>query len=110
VLVRIDNPETIAKHEQALAAKVVADAQLANINVGTRPEVIAARKAALERRRRLSCWQNRPTNAFASWPNVATPRRRDSIRRPIACMKPSARRSGQVGLRTGSQRLYQGGT
>jgi HlyD family secretion protein len=49
VLVRIDNPETVAKHEQAVAAKVVADAQLANINVGTRPEVIAARKAALER-------------------------------------------------------------
>jgi HlyD family secretion protein len=49
VLVRIDNPETLAKHAQALAAKVVADAQLANIKVGTRPEVIAARKAALER-------------------------------------------------------------
>jgi HlyD family secretion protein len=49
VLVRIDNPETIAKHEQAVAAKVVADAQLANIKVGTRQEVIAARKAALER-------------------------------------------------------------
>jgi HlyD family secretion protein len=49
VLVRIDNPETVAKHEQALAAKIVADAQLANINAGTRPEVIAARKAALDR-------------------------------------------------------------
>jgi HlyD family secretion protein len=49
VLVRIDNPETVAKHEQSLAARVVADAQLANINVGTRVEVIAARKAALER-------------------------------------------------------------
>ena len=49
VLVRIDNPETIAKQEQAVAAKVVADAQLANIKVGTRSEVIAARKAALER-------------------------------------------------------------
>src|SRR5262245_11589992 len=49
VLVRIDNPETLAKHEQAIAAKVVADAQLANINAGTRAEVIAARKAALER-------------------------------------------------------------
>jgi HlyD family secretion protein len=48
VLMRIDNPETIAKHEQAVAAKLVADAQLANINIGTRPEVIAARKAALE--------------------------------------------------------------
>src|SRR5213082_1225933 len=49
VLVRIDNPETIAKHKQALAAKIVAEAQLANINAGTRAEVIAARKAALER-------------------------------------------------------------
>jgi len=49
VLVRIDNPETIAKHEQTLAAKIVAAAQLANIDTGTRAEVIAARKAALER-------------------------------------------------------------
>src|SRR5258708_38691639 len=49
VLVRSDNPETIAKNEQAVAAKVVADAQLANINVGTRVETVAARKAALER-------------------------------------------------------------
>jgi HlyD family secretion protein len=49
VLVRIDNPATLAKRKQAIAAKVVAEAQLANINVGTRPEVIAARKAELER-------------------------------------------------------------
>lgn len=49
VLARIDNPETLAKHEQALAAKVAADAQLANINAGTRPEVVAARKAAFDR-------------------------------------------------------------
>jgi HlyD family secretion protein len=49
VLVRVDNPETIARHEQTLAAKIVAEAQLANINAGTRAEVIAARKAALER-------------------------------------------------------------
>jgi HlyD family secretion protein len=40
---------TLAKHDQALAAKVVAESQLANINAGTRAEVIAARKAALER-------------------------------------------------------------
>src|SRR5262247_3544326 len=49
VLVRIDNPETIAKSDQALAARIVTEAQLANINAGTRAEVIAARKAALER-------------------------------------------------------------
>src|SRR6186713_1562686 len=46
VLARIDNPETLAKHEQTIAAKVVAEAQLANINAGTRREVIAARQAA----------------------------------------------------------------
>ncbi len=49
VLVRIDNPETVAKNEQALASRIVAEAQLANIVAGTRAEVIAARKAALER-------------------------------------------------------------
>jgi HlyD family secretion protein len=49
VLVRIDNPETLAQHEQMRAAKVVAEAQLANVLVGTRVETIAARKAELER-------------------------------------------------------------
>src|SRR5262244_192630 len=49
VLVKIDNPETIAKHAQSVAAKTVAEAQLANIRVGTRAEVIAARKAAQQR-------------------------------------------------------------
>jgi HlyD family secretion protein len=49
VLVKIDNPETLAKNEQAFAAKIVAEAQLANVKVGTRAEVIAARKAELER-------------------------------------------------------------
>jgi hypothetical protein len=45
VLVKIDNPETIVKRAQSIAAKVVAEAQLANIHAGTRAEVIAARKA-----------------------------------------------------------------
>jgi HlyD family secretion protein len=49
VLVKIDNPETIAKHAQSAAARAVAQAQLANIRAGTRAEVIAARKAAQER-------------------------------------------------------------
>lgn len=49
VLVKIDNPETIAKHAQAVAARRVAVAQLANVRVGTRAETIAARKAAQER-------------------------------------------------------------
>jgi HlyD family secretion protein len=49
VLVQIDNPETLAKHEQMRAAMGVAEAQLANALIGTRAEVIAARKAELER-------------------------------------------------------------
>jgi len=49
VLVRIDNPETVAKLDQMKAAMAVAQAQLANVLVGTRVETIAARKAELER-------------------------------------------------------------
>jgi HlyD family secretion protein len=49
VLVQIDNPETVAKHEQMNTAKAVAEAQLANILAGTRAETIAARKAEMER-------------------------------------------------------------
>ena len=49
VLVRIDNPETVAKLDQMRAAMAVADAQLANVLVGTRVETIAARKAEMER-------------------------------------------------------------
>ena len=49
VLVQIDNPETLAKHGQMRAAMAVAEAQLANVLVGTRAETIAARKAELER-------------------------------------------------------------
>jgi HlyD family secretion protein len=51
VLVRIDNPETLAKFEQMKAAKAFAEAQLANILAGTRVETIAARKAEMERAR-----------------------------------------------------------
>src|ERR1700723_2041732 len=49
VLVQIDNPETLAKHDQMRTAKAVAEAQLANVLVGTRVETIAARKAEMER-------------------------------------------------------------
>ncbi|SHN71258.1 HlyD family secretion protein [Bradyrhizobium erythrophlei] len=49
VLVGIDNPETVAKLAQMKAAMAVAQAQLANVLVGTRVETIAARKAELER-------------------------------------------------------------
>jgi HlyD family secretion protein len=47
VLLVIDNPELITKLHEAEAAKAVALADLARIQVGTRAEVIAARKAAV---------------------------------------------------------------
>lgn len=47
VLVAIDNPELVMKLHEAEAAKVVAAADLARIEVGTRTEVVAERKAAV---------------------------------------------------------------
>lgn len=47
VLVAIDNPELVMKLHEAEAAKVVAAADLARIEVGTRAEVVAERKAAV---------------------------------------------------------------
>ena len=47
VLVTIDNPELLTKLKEAQAARAVAAADLKRIEVGTRAEVIAARKAAL---------------------------------------------------------------
>jgi HlyD family secretion protein len=48
VLYEISNPELVASLREAEAAKTVAEANLANILVGTRVEVIAQRKAAVE--------------------------------------------------------------
>lgn len=47
VLVTIDNPQLLARLAEAKAAEAVAAADLARIEVGTRAEVIAARKAAV---------------------------------------------------------------
>jgi len=49
VLVQIDNPELLAKYQEAIAAKGVADAELAHIHAGTRAETVAARKAEVDR-------------------------------------------------------------
>jgi HlyD family secretion protein len=47
VLVTIDNPQLLTKLKEAEAARVVALADLKRIEVGTRAEVVAARRAAL---------------------------------------------------------------
>src|SRR5208282_1728866 len=48
LLFEIDNPELVTKLKEAEAGLAVASAQLANIEVGTRAEIIAQRKAATE--------------------------------------------------------------
>lgn len=48
-LIRIDNPETLARLRDVEAARIVAQAQLANVEAGTRVETISAQKAAYER-------------------------------------------------------------
>jgi HlyD family secretion protein len=49
VLLQIDNPELLAKLQEAIATKGVADAELAHIRAGTRLEIVTARKAAVDR-------------------------------------------------------------
>lgn len=49
VLVEIDNPELLARRDEAVAAKAVAEAELARINAGTRSETVAVRKAEIDR-------------------------------------------------------------
>ena len=93
MLVRIDNPETIAKNEQALAAKIAAEAQLANINAGTRAEVTAARKAALERAESSVILAQKPMTVRINWPSTAMLRRRRSTRRLTPYTRPSAQRT-----------------
>ena len=48
LLFEIDNPELVAKLHEAEAGLSLASAQLANIQAGTRAEVIAQRKAAVD--------------------------------------------------------------
>ncbi|QUS41970.1 HlyD family secretion protein [Tardiphaga alba] len=48
LLFRIDNPELIAKLQEAEASLTVAHANLANVEAGTRMEVVAQRKAAMD--------------------------------------------------------------
>ena len=47
-LLVIDNPELVAQLHEAEAEKLVADAELARSNVGTRAEIIAHREAEID--------------------------------------------------------------
>lgn len=49
ILARIENPELLAKRREAEAALAIAEAELARIRAGSRREVVAARKADVDR-------------------------------------------------------------
>jgi hypothetical protein len=75
-LLVIDNPELIAELHEAEAATLVADAELQRINLGTRAEIVAQRKAEIDRatadltlaRPPISRSHNRPIAAPSSSP------------------------------------------
>jgi HlyD family secretion protein len=48
-LIRIDNPELIAKYRQSQTGRAVAEAELARVKAGFRAETIAVRKAQIDR-------------------------------------------------------------
>jgi HlyD family secretion protein len=48
-LIRVDNPELVAKHRQSQADLGVAEAELARVQAGFRAETIAVRKAQMDR-------------------------------------------------------------
>ena len=48
-IIRIDNPELLARHRQSEADLAVAEAELARVNAGFRAETIAVRKAQVDR-------------------------------------------------------------
>jgi biotin carboxyl carrier protein len=81
-LLVIDNPELVVQLHEAEAGKLVADAELARINVGTRSEIIAQRKAEIDRAGPTSPWRNRPSTAPSSSPPQSSPLNRSSIRTP----------------------------
>src|SRR5260370_6544485 len=60
-LLVIDNPELIAELHEAEAEKMVADAELARINVGTRSEIIAIEARSGHRRADLAAKAARPS-------------------------------------------------
>jgi multidrug efflux pump subunit AcrA (membrane-fusion protein) len=98
ILLVIDNPELVAQLHEAEAEKLVADAELARINVGTRSEIIAQRKAEIDRAA-ADPWRNRPTTAPRSSPPQSSPLNRSSIRTPpwwISAILGSAFRCARI--------------
>ena len=75
-LLVIDNPELVAELRQAEAEKTVADAELQRIKVGTRAEIIAQRKAEIDRAPAdltLGQQTNNRTKQLADAPGCAAP-------------------------------------
>jgi multidrug resistance efflux pump len=80
----------VAKLEQMKAAKAVADAQLANVLVGTRVETISARKAEMERAQAALVLAQKTYERARILTEQGMHRRPASTRRPTRCTKASA--------------------
>jgi len=79
-LLVIDNPELVAQLHEAEAEKLVADAELARINVGTRAQIIAQRKAEIDRAADLTLAQQTPITVLSSSPPTSLAPSRNSTR------------------------------
>src|SRR5262249_38170436 len=90
VLVKIDNPETIARTSRRWPPR--------SSRKRSSPTSMPARgrRSSLRKRQRSSgrrrawSWRKRPMTGSANWPNTATRRLRASTRRPSPCTKANA--------------------
>ncbi len=100
VLVRIDNPETVAKYEQmkaAMARRARRSSPMCSPEHGRKPSPPAKRKWSARRRR--WCWRRRPSSASSHLDRPG--QRAASPARPgdrCAARKRARRRSGHIGL------------
>jgi hypothetical protein len=110
-LLVIDNPELVTQLREAEADQTVADAELARINVSMRSEVVAQRKAEIDRATAdLTLAQQiynrtKQPGRGALCPVVEA---RPGHRRPDRGVK--APRPGEPGLSGGGERLHRRGT
>ena len=110
ILVEIDNPQLLTKLREAEAARAVALADFTRIEVGTRAEVIAPRKAALAAsagRRNAGAADLRSHQAADRARLCARAEARRGHAR--ARCRPTRRRAGEVRLRRGRRRLHARG-
>src|SRR5712671_2511381 len=107
-LLVIDNPELVVQLHEAEAGKLVADAELARFNVGTKSSPNAKRGSTAPRP--TSPWRNRPSTAPRSSPPQSSPLNRSSIRTPpwwISAIVGSAFRCDVIAVLARAIRVFE---